>query len=326
MGIDACPEQTGNPRIAICVATLRRPKGLAKLLDGLNRQVFTGPAPGIRVIIVENEDHGPAKDVCEAFRPTYCWPIEWHVETRRGIAFARNHAVACAGDATEFVAFIDDDEIPEPNWLDELLHVQRAHQADVVTGPVVRRFAQTPPAWITQSRLFELRRYATGHVMTESMTGNVLVRSDVLRGIPGPFDTRFALTGGEDAHCFRRVHAVGGRIVWADQAIVYETVPSSRATLSWILRHAFGVGNSRSLIERDVHGSWRTSASLLGRACVRVVRGAVLLPACVLLGKAGIARACWNFCCAGGLMAGLLGLRYEPYRTRHGDEHEKRVA
>ena len=46
------------------------------------------------------------------------------VEGRRGIPQARNAAVAVALERADFVAFIDDDEVPSPLWLAELLRLR----------------------------------------------------------------------------------------------------------------------------------------------------------------------------------------------------------
>ena len=73
-------------------------------------------------------------------------------EPRPGISHARNRGVAEAkGD---FVAFIDDDELPAPNWLESLLLTQRTYRADVVLGPVRPVFDRPP-----RRRLDVLRRF-----------------------------------------------------------------------------------------------------------------------------------------------------------------------
>jgi hypothetical protein len=50
-------------RVAVCVATYRRPDGLARLLDGL--AALTGDAL-VRVVVNDNDPEGPARDACEA--------------------------------------------------------------------------------------------------------------------------------------------------------------------------------------------------------------------------------------------------------------------
>ncbi|UCG17193.1 MAG: glycosyltransferase family 2 protein [Phycisphaerales bacterium] len=304
--------------VAVCIATYNRPKGLSALLSALNGQVFADRRPDVRLIVVDNDSSGSARAVCDEIRRTGGWPLTYCIEPTRGIPYVRNRAVACAGSDVHFLAFIDDDEVPEPNWLDELLRVQHRYDADVVTGPVVRRFMTEVPAWIATSRFFDLPRRPTGSDMTVAMTNNTLARTQALHAIDGPFDVRLGLTGADDAHCFRRVHLAGFRIVWADDAIVYESVPATRATLLWILRHAYRVGNAWGLIETDLNPSWKTRARVLAWSAARVARGVILLPLGLAVGPRGFARAFYNIYYAGGLVASLAGIHSEGYRTTDG--------
>ncbi|UCC32144.1 MAG: glycosyltransferase family 2 protein, partial [Phycisphaerales bacterium] len=112
-------------RVAVCVITCRRPEGLQRLLRALNALTFRGDPPDIEVIVVDNDADTSAASVCDLLRRDLNWPLRYEVEPQRGIPFARNRAVACAADTADFVSFIDDDEVPQPSWLDELLAVQR---------------------------------------------------------------------------------------------------------------------------------------------------------------------------------------------------------
>ncbi len=57
----------------------------------------------------------------------YRWPLKTVIEEEaRGIAEVRNRLVAEALESgAQFIAMIDDDEWPEENWIDELLHAQK---------------------------------------------------------------------------------------------------------------------------------------------------------------------------------------------------------
>jgi succinoglycan biosynthesis protein ExoM len=299
-------------RVAICIATCRRPQGLRDLLEGIDRQVYTrGPMPELRVIVVENGVPADAREVCAAMRPSWEWRVHYENEPRVGIPYVRNRAVRCAGSWAEFVVFIDDDEVPEPCWLDELLRVQRAFKADVVAGPVLRRMQGPIPDWIERGHFFRPTPRSTGTLRAMAGTGNTLVRKAVCDAV-GEFDERFATSGGEDTHFFLRVRLHGYTIVWASEAIVHEDVPPGRATVGWFLRRSFRVGNTWSICERDLHP---------GRGIRRIFRetknlsgGVVgLLPA-LLSGKPATVRCLRRICEAAGNISGVLGYRYEEYR------------
>ena len=102
--------------VAVCVITYRRPEGLKRLLESLNALTFQAQALDLRVVVVENDETGLAQRVCNDVRSTLRWPLEYHVEPQRGIPFARNKAVAVAKQTADFIAFIDDDEVPDAGW------------------------------------------------------------------------------------------------------------------------------------------------------------------------------------------------------------------
>ena len=63
-------------------------------------------------------------------------PVRYLVESRRGISLARNRRLDAVPADADFIAMIDDDERPEPDWLEELLLAQAATAADGVEGRV----------------------------------------------------------------------------------------------------------------------------------------------------------------------------------------------
>ena len=81
-------------KIAVCVPTYKRPQGLAKLLEALGKMTFSGADPKLRIIVVDNDPKGSAHAVFENFKNKLGWPLEYHVEKRRGIPFARNKCLA----------------------------------------------------------------------------------------------------------------------------------------------------------------------------------------------------------------------------------------
>jgi cellulose synthase/poly-beta-1,6-N-acetylglucosamine synthase-like glycosyltransferase len=303
--------------VAICAITFRRPLGLEKLLEGIASQRFVHTSPDVRVVIVENEADGPARAVCDRMAPQLPFPLQFRQEPRRGITFARNTAVETAGEV-DFLAILDDDEIPGPNWLDELLRVQALYVADLVGGPVESEFESPPPEWIVRGGFHRHERFPTGSRRSPTGTHNVLIRRAALRLVGQPFDNRLALTGGEDVHLFRRMRKAGATSVWADEAVVTETVPPSRTTARWILARGYRIGMTQAMLARDVEANWTTVASVAWSAvCVAVV-GLVSLPVNLFRGRHAMVRSVRRFARAAGLITGLFGGRYEEYRQVHG--------
>jgi hypothetical protein len=249
--------------IAVCIASCRRPEGLFALLGALDAQVFTAPEPALRIVVVDNDPAGSARSVCEDARRWLRHPLRYLQEKRPGIPMARNAAVSAAWDAP-WLAFVDDDERPEPGWLDALRHAQREHGADLVAGPVLPRFEREPPAWLRRGRFLEYEPSGPH----SARTGNLLVRTRCLAEQPVLFDERMVPIG-EDRELFERVAAAGARSVWAPGAIVHETVPCERMTLRYVLARGYRVGVAASRIAciRGPRGRAAARALLHGGWC-----------------------------------------------------------
>jgi glycosyltransferase involved in cell wall biosynthesis len=309
----------GPIRIAICVCTYARPDGLARLLDALREQVVSDPPIEFRVVIVDNDATGPVRAACEARAADFALGLRYEVEPTRGITYARNRGLASAGDDVDFIAMADDDEVPVPGWLATLVRVQMATRADVVTGPVVPHFPTPPPAWIRDGGFFDRPRYPTGRELPHAYTGNVLVRRAVIDAA-GRFDDRFALTGGEDLEFFRRVRGLGYRIVWADDALIREWVPASRANMPWLLRRSYRAGNTLGQLDREQHGAAWTRVTRVVRGAGRFTQGLLLVPVAMLAPatrRVRVVRALALVWRGAGMITGVFGGRYEEYRISH---------
>ncbi len=242
------------PELTICICTFRRPELLEQLLAVLLVQLPVADAKAgagnrsVEVIVVDNDPHGSAGAVLNAAR------IRWggrltslHVSTPN-ISLARNKAVHAASG--EWLAMIDDDEIPLPGWIEHLTEAQRCYQADVVFGPVLVHYAPEVSTWLQRGGYFERRRLVTGTAVgsRDARTSNVLVRRSALLAMcpsekaDGPFDESYGRTGGEDSILFRELARRGATMVWCDEAPVSELVPMDRANPRWLLARSFRTG------------------------------------------------------------------------------------
>jgi GT2 family glycosyltransferase len=306
-------------RVSVCVATYRRPQGLARLLVGLERATFAHIPVELEVVVVDNDPERSAEALCGEAGARFRWRLEYGAEPRRGIAHARNRAIERASPLADFIAFIDDDEVPTPFWLDELLHAQATCGAHVVFGPVLPYFEEEVPTWVREGGFFERRRYPTGHRLEYGGVGNSLISAALLREGQFRFDERLGLTGGEDTLMFRRMARSGHTMVWADLAIVHEWIPASRTTARWLLQRAYRLGTTWSFCERDLDPSISHVLARTVRGLGRVALGVSLLLPRTLRGRQAVFRSAREICFGLGSLAGLGGLRYEEYRRTRGD-------
>ncbi len=235
-----------NDHISVCICTYKRSGLLKNLLNELLNQItfnlFT-----YSIVVVDNDYLKSAKDIVSDFNKTAKISIAYYVEPEQNIALARNKAVSNANG--DYIAFIDDDEIPENNWLLTLYKAINKYKAEGVLGPVKPHFEIEPPQWIIRGKLFERKSFNTGMIIRkpeETRTGNVLLTKKIFNNEENLFNPNFGKTGGEDIDFFRRTIEKGYIFIWCEKAMVYEKVPPERFKRSYFLKSALlrGMVNS----------------------------------------------------------------------------------
>ena len=270
------------------------------------------------MFIIDNDPEGSARTLVDNADGRRVETVYVH-EPARGISAARNAAVAAARAwQADVLCFIDDDEWPEPTWLDELVTTQKQTSADIVTGPVLPVFVEPPPTWVVDGGFFERPRHAHHESIPYATTSSVLISLDCLAGLDAPFDPAFGLSGGEDTHLFAQLREAGNRLVWCDRATVYEAIPPSKVTERWLLRREYRRGQTLSLSLRARDKRPSRVIRRVGNGLVQIAIGSFRTAVGVVRGKAhwfgGMTRVAFGC----GMLTGLTGRRYQEYVTTHG--------
>jgi succinoglycan biosynthesis protein ExoM len=255
--------------VLIGIPSFRRPEGLRKVLGSLSAQEGVDHV-GIAVFVADNDaDRREALDLVKKANPTFRWPLTCKVIQEPGISAARNAILDQARKSgADFVAMIDDDEVADANWMSELLECQRRYGADIVGGPVDFDFEEQPSSSVRRCGIFDVPSWKEGVVPLLYASGNLLLRTAILRRAGWPrFDGSFGLTGGEDGEFLRRMRKANARFAWSPTAVARERVPKMRACRDWVLKRSFRKGNINMRIEQ-VHGGTLGAAVSLAKALV----------------------------------------------------------
>jgi histidinol-phosphate phosphatase family protein len=231
--------------IDVVIPTLGRPS-LGRLLAALG--AGEGPPLG-RVAVVDDRpgDGGAPLAGLEALRGAAREAVVVRGRAR-GPAAARNLGWrTCAG---RWVAFLDDDVVPEPRWRERL-----ARDLDGLPGEVAGsqgRIAVPLPAGRAPT---DWERNVAGLADARWATADMAYRRDVLSAVGG-FDERFPRAYREDADLALRVMDAGWRLV-AGRRVATHPVGPSRPMASVRLQ----AGNADDVLMRALHGrGWRARA------------------------------------------------------------------
>ncbi|MEO1700960.1 MAG: glycosyltransferase [Pseudomonadota bacterium] len=290
--------------VVVTVPTFRRPEHLVTTLASISAQITERR---VAIIVMENEaEEREGANVAAPLFDDGTFTGQLIIAHDRGNCNAYNAGWFTA--LTQFPNFqylcvIDDDELADPNWIEQACRTAERFGAHLVGGPQVPVFTGEPNAKWTSHPVFTPHYTQTGPVPVIYSSGNLTITRNVLLAMPQPFlDLAFNFTGGGDADFIRRTIRQGFKAAWCQEAVVRETIPENRVTWDWIQKRALRNGELSARIEhRDrAEKSWgraktiaRTAALLAAspaRAAVRFARSGVVLnalyPIHVALGRA----------------------------------------
>jgi succinoglycan biosynthesis protein ExoM len=250
-------------RIDIGICTYRRP-ALRETLESLF--ALTPPeATRLRLIVADNDAVPSARDLVQSFQARSPFPIHYVHCPKSNISIARNACLtACEAD---YLAFIDDDETATPEWLVALVRKARETGAEAVLGPVRALYGSESAAWMRRGDFHStMPVWVNGRIITGYTCNTLLdMRSPLVEG------RRFALalgqSGGEDTHFFSQLTESGGRIEFAEDALVLEPVPASRASFTWLAKRRFRSGQTHGrILAAKSSGAQRVPRALIAAA------------------------------------------------------------
>jgi len=243
---------TGPTTISVLVCTYNRALNLTETL----KSVITQSLPDSytwETLVVDNNSSDQTRQVVEELQQQFPNRIRYVFEQKQGISNARNAAIR--ESRGEILAFIDDDEIADSNWLRNL--TERLHDGDWAGagGRVLPPSEFVPPAWLETNEFFVRGPLASfdlgeqaGQLNEPPFGANMAFRREVFDKL-GFFRTDLGRTGNnlisnEDTEFGRRVMAAGLRLRYEPSALTYHPVEACRLKRSYFLHWWFNKGRS----------------------------------------------------------------------------------
>jgi glycosyltransferase involved in cell wall biosynthesis len=236
---------------------------------------------GSRISTVIAVDHNPA--LAQRLRAELPSVLVVENESgKRGAGPTRN-AGAAAADA-EFIAFLDDDELAEPDWLVQLLAPFSDPAVVGTGGRYLPNWLVGRPRWFPDELAWVVGGHHSGMPMHTTAvrnvwSGNMAVRASIFHVVDG-FRTDFGKTGSrsrpEDTDlCIRMSARVpGGHWVYVPEARIQHSVPGDRSTFTFYLKRCYSEGGGKVELSAniDTAGTLDVERDYLRRTIPRGVR------------------------------------------------------
>jgi glycosyltransferase involved in cell wall biosynthesis len=271
--------QASRPHFSIIMPTYNRLGRLRQVIAALEKQEY--PTDAYEVIIISDGSTDGTDTYLEALRSKM--QLRWFPQANRGPAAARNSGIQKAGG--EFIVFIDDDVVAEPQLLKEHARSHReAAQDVVVVGPLLTPDDFEMTAWVRWEQEMLMKQYRAllrgdwPASARQFYTGNASLRRSHILAVGG-FDD--GLRRAEDVELGYRLADKGLGFVFNMQAAGMHF--AERSFRAW-LNAAYTYGRNDVIFARDRNQKWLLSAvhqefrdrHFLIRSLVRMCKGRYL--------------------------------------------------
>ena len=248
--------------VAICTYN-----GESRLPGIFNKLLLQEVELSWEVIVVDNNSSDRTAEIVEQYQ--YWTKLRYYFEPKQGLAFARRLAIRQARG--NFVGFLDDDNLPSFNWVNEAYAFGHLHpQAGAYGSRIQGNYEVEPPAKFEQISCFlavadrgneplryDSRRWlfpaGAGLVVRKQAWLDSLPESPVLKGVAACS----LLSKGEDIEALAYIAKAGWEI-WHNPAMLIEhQIPRSRLEKEYLIKLFQGVGLSSYLLRKLRFAGWQ---------------------------------------------------------------------
>jgi len=247
------------PWVTACICTHNRVDYLRDCLDGLSNQSVGPHAFSILVV-----DSGSAPEPAAALAAE----LRLHANARLlrldqpGLSLARNHAARAAASAgADYIAYLDDDAIPAPDWIAAIQRaVTTADPRPAMLGGRICPLWEAPlPAWwparlrgvltIIEQPGTAIRWWDGAGETPEPYGANMIVHVPDLLAMGG-FPEQVGRSGAsllsdEERVLSHRLRDAGHPVGYDARIVVHHQIQAERLTVGWLLARMYWQGISR---------------------------------------------------------------------------------
>lgn len=239
--------------VSIIICTYNRPKLLRSTLKSVVCIDFD--ANQYEIIVVDNGNNTQSQDVFESINLHAPCRMSYVKEENPGLSHARNKGVGLAQG--KIVAFLDDDELVDTNWLKALIEPYSIDERIAcVGGKIIPVFPNNKyPKWYSK----DIQGFFGGVDHGENIHevnfpqeyiggGNMSFKRQLILE-SGMFNVRLGIIGassysGEENELALRIQNRGYKVIYNPFAITYHQIESERISKQFLNKRLFQSGKS----------------------------------------------------------------------------------
>jgi glycosyltransferase involved in cell wall biosynthesis len=231
-------------KISVILCTYNRAQLLGKALESVAASVLPSLIEW-EVLVVDNNSCDESRQVTETFCRRYPGRFRYFFESKAGKSHALNLGIReSRGDV---LAFMDDDVVVQPTWLQNLTAALSGGEWAGVGGRILPEQSFSPPRWIPFQDRYALAPLAVfdpdleAGRMDEAPFGTNMAFLRRVFEKYGGFRTDLGPQPGasaqksEDSEFGHRLLAAGERLRYEPSAVVYHGVPQNRLQKKYFL-------------------------------------------------------------------------------------------
>jgi glycosyltransferase involved in cell wall biosynthesis len=303
-------------QLTICICTHNRPAYVRDCLEGLRHQTAERDRFSVQIVDSASPD-APAAELAEL---ATCHDARLIRLDQLGVSQARNAGAWAA--RTPFIAYIDDDAVPAPDWVETILHAvaQPGRPPALIGGRILPKWEAPLPAWWPESLrgvLSIIEHEGRGEYRTSSVprglepyAANMVVHvlSLLAAGGFGGAAGRYgnSLLSDEEVQLAWTLQDAGYSVRYDSRITVHHQIQARRLKPEWLLARLYWQGASTVLTRRLLQESQTVWRELPRRLLV----AALLAPACLIPRSSTLLMAArWRVAYATGFIKAAFGWR-----------------
>jgi glucosyl-dolichyl phosphate glucuronosyltransferase len=241
------------------ISTHNRPKDLLACLAALTFQ----ERGDVEIIVVDSASEPPAREALAQFFADHPG-IRLHRLDLPGVSLARNIAVSLSRG--RWLAFLDDDAVPDPSWAEEILALlkrlpPKTGAVGLYTYPIwpQDRDPGLPPLWFMYLSLRVREWEGDCTNAPDFVAANMLMRREAVIEAGG-FAEHLARRGqlllsGDEVYVAEKMRRKGWSIWYSCRPRAGHRIPRERLTAAWFRKRMFCEGVTFMMLRRELDGA-----------------------------------------------------------------------